>query len=85
MKTQTCQFVTASDVFRGQNLAWDAFFNSEPNCTWGGNNRTLVTPDVIIDSLELTDFDAGDEERQVTKVVERLKNIPEGVYIDLEN
>lgn len=85
MKTQTCQFVSATEVFKGQDLAWDAFVNSNPNCTWGDNNRTLVTPDVIIDSLELTDFDAGDEENQINVALERLKKIPEGVYVDLEN
>lgn len=85
MKTQTCQFVEATEVFKDQNLAWDAFVNSEPNCTWGDSNRTLVTPDVIIDSLELTDFDAGDEENQINAVLERLKGLPEGVYVDLEN
>jgi hypothetical protein len=85
MKTQTCQFVTASEVFEGQNLALEAFINSDPGCTWGDNNRSLVTPDVIIDSLELTDFDEGEEEKQINVVLERLKGLPEGVYVDLEN
>lgn len=85
MNIQTCKFVSATELFKNQNLAWDAFINSDPNCTWGDNNRSLVTPDVIIDSLELTDFDAGDEEKQINVVLERLKKVPEGVYVDLEN
>jgi hypothetical protein len=85
MKTQTCQFIEGTDVFEGQSLAWNAFVDSSPNCTWGDNNRTLVTPDVIIDSLELTDFDEGEEDKQINVVLERLKSIPEGVYVDLEN
>lgn len=85
MKTQTCQFVTASEVFKGYGLAWDVFINCEPRCTWGDNNRSLVTPDVVIDALEDSEPDAGKQEQQVAQVVERLKKIPEGVYIDLEN
>lgn len=85
MKTQTCQFIEGTEVFKDQRLAWNAFVESNPNCTWGDNNRTLVTPDVIIDSLELTDFDEGIEKKQAEVVLERLKSIPEGVYVDLEN
>lgn len=85
MKTQTCQFIEATEVFEGQNLAWDAFVNSEPNCTWGDNNRSMVTPDVVIDALEDSGPDEGEEKKQVNVVLERLKNIPEGVYVDLEN
>ena len=85
MNVQTCKFVSATDVFEGHGLAWDVFINSDPKCTWGDNNRSLVTSDVIIDALELSDMNAGNEERQVNIVVERLKGLPEGVYVDLEN
>ena len=85
MKTQTCQFVSASEVFRGHALAWDLFVNSDPRCTWGENNRSMVTPDVIVDALEDSEPDEGKEGNQVAQVIERLKNIPEGVYVDLEN
>lgn len=85
MKTQTCQFVEATEVFKGHPLAWEAFVNCDPRCTWGDNNRSMVSPDVVIDALEDSEPDAGDQENQVNLVVERLKNIPEGVYVDLEN
>ena len=85
MKTQTCQFVTASDLFKGYSRAWNLFVNCEPRCTWGDNNRSLVTPDVIIDALEDSDPDEGKEQKQVAQVVERLKGIPNDVYVDLEN
>ena len=85
MKVQQCEFVPASEIFEGQGLAWDVFINSDPKCTWGDNNRSLVTPDVIIDALENSDLNAGNEEKQVNLVVHSLKNLPEGIYIDLEN
>ena len=85
MKTQTCQFIEATEVFEGQNLAWELFLDSNPNCTWGDNNRSMVAPDVVIDALEDSEPDAGDQENQVNLVIEKLKKIPEGVYVDLEN
>lgn len=85
MNIQTCKFVTASEVFKGFGLAWDVFINSDPNCSWGDNNRSMVTPDVIIDAMELSDLNVGNEERQVEQVAKILRELPEGVYIDLEN
>lgn len=85
MKTQSCKFVTASEVFKGFGLAWDVFVNSDPHCTWGDNNRSMVTPDVIIDAMELSDLNAGNEEKQVEQVAKILRELPEGVYVDLEN
>jgi hypothetical protein len=85
MNIQTCKFVSASEIFEGLGLAWDVFINGDPDCTWGDNNRSLVTSDVIVDSLELTDLNEGNEERQVNLVLERLKEVPQDVYVDLES
>jgi hypothetical protein len=85
MNIQTCKYVNATEIFEGLGLAWDVFINSDPNCTWGDNNRSLVTADVIYDALELSDLNEGNEERQVNLALERLKEVPQGVYIDLEN
>jgi hypothetical protein len=85
MNIQTCKYVNATEIFDGFGLAWDVFINSDPNCTWGDNNRSLVTADVIIDALEQSDLNEGNEERQVNLVLERLKEVPQDVYIDLEN
>lgn len=85
MNIQTCKYVGAAEIFEGLDRAWDAFVNSSPDCTWGDNNRSLVTADVIVDSLELTDVDEGEEERQVNLALERLKEVPQDVYVDLEN
>jgi len=85
MNIQTCKYVNGTEIFEGQGLAWDVFINSDPNCTWGDNNRSMVTADVIYDALEQSDLNVGNEERQVNLVLGRLKEVPEGVYVDLEN
>jgi hypothetical protein len=85
MNIKTCQYVEASEIFKGYGLAWDVFINSDPDCSWGDNNRSLVSVDVIIDNLENTDFDSGNEQRQVEQVIKILKSIPLDVYVDLEN
>jgi hypothetical protein len=56
MKINSCAFVAASEVFDECPLAWNLFCNSDPNCSWGDNNRTLVTGDVIRSVLELLDL-----------------------------
>jgi hypothetical protein len=45
----------------------------------------MVTPDVIIDALEESDLNEGDEQKQVEQVVEILQALPHDVYVDLEN
>jgi hypothetical protein len=85
MNIKTCQYVEASEIFKSYDLAWDVFITSDPDCSWGDNDRTLVLPDVIIENLEHTDFEDNNEYRAVEQVVKILKNIPVDVYIDLEN
>jgi len=85
MKIKTCQFIEASEVFHGFGLAWDVFINSDPDCTWGDNNRSMVTADVIIDAMENSDTNVGNEQQQVEQVVQILKSLPQDTYIDLEN
>jgi hypothetical protein len=85
MNIQTCKYVNGTEIFEGLGLAWIVFINSDPNCTWGDNNRSMVTADVIYDALEQSDLNVGNEERQVNLVLGRLKEVPEGVYVDLEN
>lgn len=85
MNIKTCQYVEASEVFKGFGLAWDVFINSDPQCSWGDNNRTMVTPDVIIDAMEDSDLNEGNEEKQVEQVVKILRSLPQDMYVDLEN
>lgn len=83
MNIQTCQFVSATDVFKGCGLAWDVFAGGDPDCSWGDNNRTMVTPDVIIRVLEQDEHE-GSTKRQVTIALKRLEQLGQ-TYVDLES
>lgn len=86
IKVYQCSYVKSSDVFAGLQLAWEAFSNSDPDCSWGDNNRTMVTEDVIrtvLDNVIPDDYPGG--EAQIAEAITRLKALPRDVYIDLEN
>ena len=85
MNIKTCRYVEASEIFKGFGLDWDVFINSDPNCTWGDNNRSMVTPDVIINALEESDLNVGNEANQVEQVIKILDSLEPDVYVDLEN
>lgn len=80
---ETCQYVESSKVFKDFPKAWDVFFNSEPDCSWGDNNRTLVSPSTIINALNGCDCE-DDEQVEVDNVIAILEGLGE-TYIDLEN
>jgi hypothetical protein len=91
MNVKSCQFVEATEVFKDCMKAWDIFCESNPDCSWGDNNRTMVSRDVIVNAIE-SFFDVEDEDSdpnstnaQVKKVFARLDNLDEHTYIDLEN
>jgi hypothetical protein len=91
MNVKSCQFVEATEVFKDCMKAYDIFCVSEPDCSWGDNNRTMVSRDVIVNAIE-SFSDVDDEEddsnstnEQVKKVFERLNNLNVHTYIDLEN
>lgn len=83
MIIKSCKFVEASQIFKDCQKAWDIFVEGEPNCTWGDNNRSLVTPDVILNFFDYTDCEE-DELQQVEVVKNRLGSL-ENTYVDLEN
>jgi hypothetical protein len=84
MIVKSCKFVEASQIFKDFPLAWDLFVNSDPSCTWGDNNRSMVTPDVISDALQNADAD-DKQAKQVEAVVAKLASIEVNTYVDLEN
>jgi hypothetical protein len=79
-KIKTVNFVDATDVFDGCRTAWSLFLEAGPDCSFGNNNRTLVTADTIIDALH-----ECDEHPEVDTVLERLNELGEDFYVDLEN
>ena len=83
---------TAKKIGKFAEGSWNLFCNSDPNCSWGDNNRTLITGDVIRGVLELLDLPESsekwtEEQRQVEKVFTRLDLLFTlgDLYIDLEN
>ncbi|MGA2440207.1 MAG: hypothetical protein ABSH08_04575 [Tepidisphaeraceae bacterium] len=82
MTIHNCQFVNASDVFKGLGDLWEEFSKSDPNFSWGGNNRTLIDGKAILDHL---DNSAIKNHRQEEKLRRRIAKLPDDVYVDLEN
>ena len=85
IKVHKCQFVLEADLFKGLDDLWREFCESEPDFTWGDNNRSLVTAKSILDHLYNT---AWTNEEQLELLRLRVeKCLPEGgnTYVDLEN
>lgn len=87
MKIETCQFVNSSVLFKGLQGLSDAFAGSEPDCTWGDNNRSLVTADFIRDHLDNhLHLHLGDKlERQLKTLRRRILKIGTQMLVDLEH
>lgn len=93
MNVESCRFVLASDVFKDCSDAWATFCDNDPDCSFGSNNRSMITVDVIRTTLENflfededdVDYQPSEEEKQIKLVFERLDSIEHDVYIDLEN
>ena len=81
MTIETCRFVTGSELFDGLKELWDKFSDSDPDFSWGGNDRTLVDPVAILNHL---DNSVIDNEKQVQTLRRRVGKLPKDVYVDLE-
>lgn len=84
MIIKSCKFVEASEVFKDCPRAWEIFVEGDPGCTWGDNNRSMVTPDVISTFFENADY-YENEIGQVETVIKRLDSLEDHTYVDLEN
>ena len=95
MKFKTVEFVEQSDLFENCRLAWNAFVDSDPKCSWGGNNRTLIKASYIFSILDMYDYDEDEKDyeklkNQIQTVLERIElsfraNPLIDFYVDLEN
>jgi hypothetical protein len=72
---QTCQFVLASDLFKGHDDLYDEFTESS-SFTWGDTNRTLVDFRSILQDLDNHGIEYPDE---------FVNLVPLNMYVDLEN
>ncbi len=88
MEKKTCEFYEASDLFEDCTSAWQRFTDSDPDCSWGNNNRTLVQATLIYERLDQlsTQEDEVDVELELEAVMVRIKEqIGFESYVDLEN
>jgi len=81
MTVHTAKFVKASEVFANHRPVWDAFSESDPDFSWGNNNRTLASRDGLISALEGLDDDVPG----VKVMIDLLSTLDDETYIDLEN
>ena len=84
LPVHTCRYVEASEVFKDLPKAADVFYDSEPDCSWGDNSRSMITPEFIIRIIAEANVEDEEEQKQCKKLVERLENLGK-IYVDLEN
>ena len=82
MTIRTVQFVNASEVFQNHPSVWTAFYESDPGYTWGNNNHTLASRDMLISELRRLD---ADEVPGVDAMIDILSTLEIDTFIDLEN
>ena len=84
IQVQETKFVPASHLFKGLRKLWIALGESDPDFTWGSNNRSLVTAECILNHL---DNRAVVPTRQQDAFRKRCQQLPGGLqcYVDLEN
>lgn len=81
MGVHTIQYVEYSDLFEGLSGLQDLFCS-----TWdpfSGATVALVTPADL--EAELTSVADDEHEDELNTLSERIKALPEGVYVDLSN
>ncbi len=98
MQVQQVSFVPVSEIFTRLPLAHEIFYEADIDGSFGDNTRSLVKPSIVQDMLAgrdigsdenevvFSDLAEGDEtEREVRVATDRLKDLPVGVLVDLEN
>lgn len=78
MEKFTCEFILASDLFRGLNDLFGELSDSG-RVTWGDSHRTLITAQRVLDDLYDTE---NTEELEILK--SRIGN-DLNIFVDLEN
>lgn len=79
-------FVEMSDLFEGCQGAWMVFSNSDPNCSWGDNNRTFINASYIASIISGYEDDDEEIKKQIETVLKRIaETSPTDFYVDLEN
>lgn len=79
IKKHTCKFILCSDLFKGYRNLASEMSESEPDFTWGSNNRSLVTVEAILNHMASAGIDYSDAFGL------RCKEVGLQTYVDLEN
>lgn len=88
MNIRDVKYVHVSELFEGTPAEfWDAFQDGFDDITFGDCNYSLVTRERLIDKIEDTcDFLCEEWANTFAETLrKRLKELPDGVYIDMEN
>ena len=79
IKTHTCTFVLCSDLFRGYRKLASQMSESEADFTWGSNNRSMVTVEVLVNHMDSVGIEYS------KKFAQRCQEVGLQTYVDLEN
>jgi hypothetical protein len=90
MQIKTVNFVSESELFKGLDKLADVFFENDTDCSFGddGNVYTIVDPEWIV--KKLNDFGVQEDDAdaevavQMSTLRQRVKDLPENTYVDLE-
>lgn len=89
MEIHSQKFVKKSDLFADLNTLSEIFNESDhPHITWGGANRTMIGPSYFLNDFykENKDIIAEEGAEAQWEILEaRIKALPDGVLVDLEN
>lgn len=84
-RIKTCSYIDSSELFKDCKDAWNLFVEFIKDCSWGDNNLSLITADLIADTLDNSDPTTKEEEKQIKVVFKRIDDLGRDFYINLED
>lgn len=85
IKKYSCEFILSSDLFADFKEIAAGMAESDPDFTWGCNNRSLITITDLLNHIDNSDFDDYADEAMIEKFRNFCKEIGVDTYVDLEN
>jgi len=75
-----CKFVNLSDLFKNlPESVYEQLAESDPDFTWGENNRSLITIERLLDHMDAAGIDYPEEFKDM------CNKLGLEMYVDLEN
>lgn len=84
MKIDRVKFVRISDLFDTYNSLLNSFCEQCDDFSWGDANMTLISNKRFKNAFESIEPDEDDTENY-NEMLETIDNLPDDVYIDMEN